>query len=46
MSTYLDLYNAYNQPNVEGESYNYNATLRTYATGVPILPSLGFRIEM
>lgn len=46
MNAYLDLLNAYNQPNVEGESYNYNATLRTYATGIPILPSLGFRIEM
>jgi TonB family protein len=46
MSTYLDLYNAYNQGNVEGISYNYNSTLSTYATGIPILPSLGFRIEM
>ena len=46
MSAYLDLYNAYNQGNVEGVSYNYNSTLSTYATGVPILPSLGFRIEM
>ena len=46
MSAYLDLYNAYNQGNVEGVSYNYNSTLSTYATGVPILPSFGFRIEM
>jgi TonB family protein len=46
MSAYLDLYNAYNQGNVEGVSYNYNSTLSTYATGLPILPSLGFRIEM
>ena len=46
MSVYLDLYNAYNQGNVEGVSYNYNSTLSTNANGVPILPSLGFRIEM
>jgi TonB family protein len=46
MNVYLDLYNAYNQGNVEGVSYNYNSTLSTYATGVPILPSLGLRIEM
>jgi TonB family protein len=46
VSTYLDLYNAYNAPNVEGISYNYNSTLSTYATGIPILPSIGLRIEM
>ncbi len=46
MSAYLDLYNAYNQGNVEGVSYNYNSTLSTYATGIPILPSLGLRLEM
>ena len=27
MSAYLDVYNAYNQGNVEGVSYNYNSTL-------------------
>ncbi|MDF2698062.1 MAG: TonB family protein / TonB-dependent receptor, partial [Labilithrix sp.] len=46
MSAYLDVYNAYNQGNVEGVSYNYNSTLSTFATGVPILPSLGMRVEM
>ncbi len=46
LSTYLDVYNAYNQGNVEGVSYNYNQTLSTFATGVPILPSLGLRLEM
>jgi hypothetical protein len=46
MSAYLDIYNAYNQGNVEGVSYNFNSTLSTFATGVPILPSLGFRLEM
>jgi TonB family protein len=46
MSAYLDVYNVYNQGNVEGVSYNYNATRSTYATGVPIVPSLGMRLEM
>ena len=45
MSTYLDLYNAYNQGNVEGVSYNYNSTLSTNATGIPILPSIGVRLD-
>jgi TonB family protein len=45
LSAYLDLWNAYNQGNVEGVSYNYNQTLSTNATGLPILPSLGFRAE-
>ena len=30
---------------VEGVSNNYNFTQRTYATGLPILPSLGMRAE-
>ena len=46
MSAYLDIYNVYNQGNVEGVSYNFNQTLSTFATGIPILPSLGMRLEM
>jgi TonB family protein len=46
MSAYLDVYNAYNQGNVEGLSYNFNQTRSTFATGIPILPSLGMRLEM
>jgi len=46
MSAYLDVYNAYNHGNVEGVSYNFNQTRSTYATGIPILPSLGMRLEM
>jgi hypothetical protein len=45
MSAYLDVQNVYNQGNVEGPSYNYNYTLRTYATGLPLIPSLGLRVE-
>jgi len=43
---YLDIQNIYNQANVEGISYNYNSTLSTHATGLPILPSLGVRAEL
>jgi TonB family protein len=46
LSVYLDIWNAYNQGNVEGVSYNYNQTQRTNATGIPILPSIGMRIEL
>jgi TonB family protein len=46
LSAYLDLYNAYNQANVEGVSYNYNQTLSTNATSIPFLPSLGMRGEL
>jgi TonB family protein len=46
LSAYLDLYNAYNQGNVEGVSYNFNSTLSTFATGIPFLPSLGLRLEL
>ena len=46
MSAYLDVYNAYNHGNVEGVSYNFNQTQSTFATGIPILPSLGMRLEM
>ena len=45
-SVYLDIYNAYNQGNVEGVSYNYNYTLSTFATGIPFLPSIGIRAEL
>ncbi len=44
-AVYLDVYNAYNRANVEGVSYNYNQTLRTTASSVPILPSFGVRGE-
>ncbi|MDB4946515.1 MAG: TonB family protein / TonB-dependent receptor [Labilithrix sp.] len=46
VSAYLDVYNAYNQSNVEGVSYNYNYTLSTNASGLPILPSIGLRGEL
>lgn len=42
-SMYLDVQNVYNSQNVEGLDYNFNYTARQYVTGLPILPSVGFR---
>jgi TonB family protein len=44
-SAYLDIYNVYNNRNIEGIGYNFNYTLRAYTTGIPILPSFGLRGE-
>ncbi len=46
LGVYADVQNVYNQGNVEGISYNYNFTRQSYATGLPILPSLGIRGEL
>ncbi len=45
LGVYLDVQNVYNQANVEGIRYNYDATLQTPQTGLPIIPSLGLRGE-
>jgi TonB family protein len=42
---YLDVQNVYNQGNVEGVTYNYNYTQSAFVNGLPIIPSLGARIE-
>ncbi|MEO6420844.1 MAG: carboxypeptidase regulatory-like domain-containing protein, partial [Polyangiaceae bacterium] len=42
---YADIQNVYNRANAEGVSYNYNNTQRSFASGLPILPSLGIRGE-
>jgi TonB family protein len=46
LSTYLDVYNAYNAANVEGVLRNYNHTQQAYAQGIPFLPSIGVRGEL
>jgi len=46
VSTYLDVQNAYNHPPVEGFIYNYNFSKTGYQTGLPLIPSLGIRVEM
>jgi TonB family protein len=44
-SAYLDILNVYNQGNVDGISYDYNNTHTSYANDLPIIPSLGLRLE-
>lgn len=43
LEVYLDLLNAYNEPNVEGYIYNFDYTKKTPLTGLPIIPSLGIQ---
>lgn len=45
LSAYLDILNVYNQTNVDGVSYDYNNTHSSYASDLPIIPSLGLRLE-
>jgi hypothetical protein len=45
MDLYLDVLNVYNAGNVDGESYNYNSTLKTWLGDLPILPSVGLHID-
>jgi TonB family protein len=45
LSTYLDLYNAYNHRNVEDIQYNYDYSQKKYVTGLPIIPSFGIKGE-
>ena len=45
VGAYLDVQNVYNQGNVEGVQYNYNFTQHTFINGLPIIPSIGGRIE-
>ena len=46
IAAYLDVLNVYNNANVDGISYNYNSTMTSYLGDLPILPSLGLRVEM
>jgi TonB family protein len=46
IAAYLDVLNVYNNANVAGISYDYNSTHSTYASDLPILPSIGLRAEM
>jgi TonB family protein len=43
---YLDVHNVYNAANVAGTSYNFNSTRSSWVSDLPILPSLGLRVEM
>jgi TonB family protein len=46
ISAYLDLQNVYNNPAAEAYVYSYDFSKRQYQTGVPILPSIGMRLEI
>lgn len=45
VNAYLDVLNVFNNANVDGISYDYNYTHQTYANDLPILPSLGLKVE-
>jgi TonB family protein len=45
IDAYLDVLNVFNNANVDGISYDYSYTHQTYANDLPILPSLGVRVE-
>jgi hypothetical protein len=44
-SVYLDVLNAYNAANTEGIVYQYDFARRAQLGGLPILPTLGVRLE-
>jgi hypothetical protein len=46
MAVYLDVLNAYNSGNVEGQSYNFNSTQKTNGAALPFLPVIGIRGEL
>ena len=45
ISLYLDIQNAYNRRNVEFRNYAFNCQSFAPITGLPIIPSIGTRIE-
>jgi TonB family protein len=46
VGVYLDMWNVYNNQNVDGLNYNFSATKYSYVNDLPILPSLGVRVEL
>jgi TonB family protein len=46
LSAYLDVQNVYNNPTAEQLIYNFDFSKSSYQTGLPIIPSLGFRLEI
>jgi TonB family protein len=45
LNAYLDVLNIYNQGNVDGLTYDFNYTHMAYANDLPIIPSIGLRVE-
>ena len=44
-TAYIDVQNAYNQRNVEFWAYSYDSRTRVVVQGLPILPSVGLKLE-
>ncbi len=44
-SVYVDVQNVYNHKNVEGYDYAYDYSDKVYFYGLPILPSVGMKLE-
>jgi len=45
LTVYLDVQNVYNFRSVEAVAYNYDWSQKAYIRGLPILPSLGLKLE-
>jgi hypothetical protein len=45
IDAYLDVLNIYNQANVDGVTYDYNSTHQAYVNDLPIIPSIGLRVD-
>jgi len=45
LAAYLDVQNVYNRANAESIQYSFDARQKTYASGLPIIPSFGLRGE-
>jgi TonB family protein len=46
VGAYLDVLNVFNNTNVDGLGYNFNSTKSSYVGDLPILPSIGIRVEL
>jgi hypothetical protein len=46
LNTYLDILNIYKGENPEFVHYNYDYTEHDYITGLPLIPSIGFDLEV
>ena len=45
LAVYVDVQNVYNQKNAETYNFNYDYSQRQYFYGLPIIPSLGLKLE-
>ena len=45
LTTYLDVQNVYNRQNAEFINYAYDFSASTVIPSLPIIPSLGFKLE-